>query len=521
VISKKYVVWWVLVGVLLLAIWMRFVNFGESIYFGFDEARDAYVSRAIYESGELKMMGPPATGDLGLYHGPLYWYLLGPVYSLAGGDPVVVSAVFRVVNALLILPLFWLVSSMFGKGVAGVSVLLYAVSFEQNQYAMYVGNPAWGVWAILMVVAGAWLLREKNKHSYWGLYLSGVGAALATQFNLMYGYLFVWLIALIVWRWSVIKGLGVKHMIGAGVATFVVLSSYILVEMRFGFRTVKKTLELMGDGFGVMAPGQSKYSLYWEKYMGMFQDNIWNIEGAWLWMMVLSMSIWLLIMAVRENRYRVLMGWLTLWVVLMLFGGHTAYYTNVGMGLAVIVLTAIISMRVWKLNRVVAGLLLFLILYGNATRVIEQSPKGLIDGIKPQPGMLLADQYRLIDRMYEESEGEGFTVRVTGIPYRIQTVWAYLFENYALPKYGYLPYYETGNTLGFPGSLPVPTLGTTCHRYLIREPMRGLPVELVEADVAEEDIFSNQMYRDEVGGFIFESRYALEPDCHGARAEKI
>ena len=55
-------------------------------------------------------------------------------------------------------------------------------------------------------------------------------------------------------------------------------------------------------------------------------------------------------------------------------------------------------------------------------------------------------------------------------------------------------------------------------RYLIREPMRGLPVSLVEMDIKEEDIFSTRIDRKEIGLFIVESRVAHAKDCHNTKA---
>ena len=128
--------------------------------------------------------------------------------------------------------------------------------------------------------------------------------------------------------------------------------------------------------------------------------------------------------------------------------------------------------------------------------------------------MRLVDELKVIDLMYQEAAGKGFTVRLTGIPYRIQTVWAYLFKQYGEPKWGYLPFWETGNVLGFPGYLPPPTTGTTCSRYLIREPLKGLPIEIINEDRKTEDIFSTSKEQEEIGWFIFEKRLARDPQCH-------
>ncbi|MFZ2202292.1 MAG: hypothetical protein WAV56_02735, partial [Microgenomates group bacterium] len=139
--------------------------------------------------------------------------------------------------------------------------------------------------------------------------------------------------------------------------------------------------------------------------------------------------------------------------------------------------------------------------------------------IKPQPDMRLVDELAVIDMMYEGANEKGFTVRLTGIPYRIQTVWAYLFKQYGVSKWGYYPFWETGNIEGFPGYLPPPKSGTTCVRYLIREPLKGLPIDIINEDIKTENIFSDPVERKEIGWFIFEKRLARDPKCHDKKPE--
>ncbi|KKQ45847.1 MAG: hypothetical protein US62_C0008G0001, partial [Candidatus Woesebacteria bacterium GW2011_GWA1_37_8] len=55
--------------VFVTAFFVRMINFRESVYFGYDEARDAYESQSIYKNLDLKVIGPP-TASSGLHHGP-------------------------------------------------------------------------------------------------------------------------------------------------------------------------------------------------------------------------------------------------------------------------------------------------------------------------------------------------------------------------------------------------------------------------------------------------------------------
>jgi hypothetical protein len=82
-----------IIFIFVLAIIFRFIHFGPSTYFGYDEARDAYISQDIYLKGDFKIIGPGA-GPTGVHHGVLFWYLLGPLYLIGFGEPLVVSTFF-------------------------------------------------------------------------------------------------------------------------------------------------------------------------------------------------------------------------------------------------------------------------------------------------------------------------------------------------------------------------------------------------------------------------------------------
>lgn len=507
---------WYIVGIIfLLAISIRLINFKESIYFGFDEARDAYLSTEIYTQGHLKIMGPPATGNIGVFHGSLYWYILGPIYLLSQNDPTLVSFIFRIINALGVLGVFFIGNYLFTPIIGLLASFLYALSYEQSQYAMYVGNPGWGVITTLIIFTGASILIKNQKFKYFSLYLMFGGAALATQLNIMYFYTFLLVITILILFRKYLVGINYKHYLGSFFLSGAILSTFLLSELKYNFRTVKTVINLVSKGFGIMGPSQSKYQLYWDKYIAMFNDNITPLLNINLISIIaIIVTLFTLIKSFRNNSYRLVILWMLAWIFLMLFGGHTSYYTNAGLGVGVIIAFSLFLIHFFKKQPLLIGVIVLAIGIGNIKRISEQSYYSLIPEIKPQPLMKLADEIRVIDKMYQQTKGAGFTVRVTGIPYKVQTVWAYLFNNYGQKTYGYQPYYETGNTLGFPGILPVPKSGTTCFRFLIREPMRGLPVYLVELDEKEENNFSKTIVREEIGNFILETRLALDPNCH-------
>lgn len=515
---KNYVLWLIF----LLALLVRFYSFQHNIYFGFDEARDALVAQDIYLKGDLKIIGPSATGNIGLFHGPLFWYIIGPIYLLFNGSPEAVSAVFRVINAGGVFLIFAIGSNLLNPFSGLMAALLFAVSFEETQYAMYVGNPSLGVLTNLLIFWGASQVYKKGGNVKLGVWIMFVAAAVGTQLNLMFAFSFVIVLILLLLLRKKIIGMSKMFWLTNIVAVLLILSTYIAVEFKYGFRSIKTAVSLITGGFGIMSPGESKYSLYWGKFLTMFRDNIIGLSTDIVWQrpmiafVAIAFAIWMVISAIRDRRYAILLVWLMSWVGIMLAGGHMAYYTNVGIGVSILIGTAIILEKIGFKN-LFFWLILSGIIISNILLIYDRREKGLIQAIKPQPYMNLIDEKKIVEEMYTTAHGRGFTLRLTGIPYKIQTVWYYLLNQYGYKKYGYFPYWEHGNISGFPGELPTPTHGTTCLRFLVREPMTGLPVSLVELDEKEENYYSKVIVRKEIGLFTIEERYSTAKDCHNDR----
>lgn len=505
----------VMILIFVLALFVRFYSFKDSVYFGFDTARDAYYSQEIFLKGDIKLIGPPVSGDIGLNHGPLFWYLVGPMYVLGDGNPEIVSVIFRVINALGVFLIFFISYLLFSRSVGLIAALIYAVSFEESQYSFYVANPGLGALTIPLIFLGAVLIYKKNKYQKLGPVFMIGAAGLSAQLNIMFFYSFLVVLALLFLLRHQFKLVSGKYWLLGGATAGVFLSTYIISELRYGMRSVYVAFKLFKNGFGIVDTGTSSMELYFDKFLRMFKDNIVGIDNRTALVLVGSFIVAMVLFnALNDTAYRLLAIWLFAWVFLALIVSHNAYYTNAGLGMAVIISGALLIERLAKRNILIAIFAIFLIVSGNLNLVFRQSPKSLIYELITQPMMKLSDEKKLIDQMYSEAQGNGFTIRATGIPYKVQTLWAYLFEQYGKKKYGYVPYWETGNVIGFPGELPEVQKGTTCVRYLITEPSRGLPQELIVNDLSVEDYFSEVVATTKYGDFSLQSRRSKDKKCH-------
>jgi len=510
---------WLISGiVLLVAVGVRFYGFRENIYFGFDEARDAYTSTQMYLTRDFKLLGPPAGSGIGIFHSPLHWYLVGPIYLLGDFDPAFVAATFKLINALVAPALFLVLLNLFPTAVAFLSSLLFAFSYEQYLYSGYVGNPSWAIWAFLLILYGTSLLVGKSKRKNLGVYLMLAGAGIASCFNLMYLYAF-FLVAIIVFYFRKdIKIFNIKFLVTSAIVAFVSISPYFLAELKSGFARVLTFVNLSKQGFGQTETLTERLAILIEKFLLMFHDNVFGYLNNNL--LIASLAFALIVWVYRfhkSNATSLLVIWIFGAFILIPFGVHRGYYNNIGLGLGVIVLFAMFLMDTAKKSKFMFAVILLITIVGNLILIKGQSGKSLPVSFKPQPMMRLVDEIAVMDEMYTQANGDGFTIRHTGIPYKVQTLWAYLFNYVSIKKYGYLPFWENGNTLGFPGELPIPKNGTTCLRFRVREPDRGLPQNLIDEDIVTENYFSTVTKESLVGDFVVETRQAKDPKCHRER----
>jgi len=106
---------------------------------------------------------------------------------------------------------------------------------------------------------------------------------------------------------------------------------------------------------------------------------------------------------------------------------------------------AIIAYGLQSLPRHIYMLFLTLILLSNLSLLpkIYQPTNALIP-IGNANIITLQDRKNIIDFMYQQANGEQFSVWFYTIPYFQEEVWDHMFNYYALPKYGYAPEQTSG-----------------------------------------------------------------------------
>lgn len=504
---KKNTTLILLLLIFLIALIVRFWWFPKNVYFGYDQARDAIISQEIFKQKDFKIIGPSAGKD-GLFHGPFYWYLIGLPYLIANGNPNYILAFISVLNASGVFLIYFFGKTLFEKKAGLLAAFLYALSFSQTQYALYFANPSPAVLSITLLFLGWALLIFKRKNIAW--MFIGLGYGLSVQFEFFLLYLFFSVPLFLLFYWQEIKErFQLKSLILGLFMLVLSLISFILTEFKFDFRTIKTLFTI----FFQSSSGSSGVKLANSTFLGRFsQEMTYGLvrfpQKFETFVPLVFLCFWVIILILdKKNRKKILLLfiWIMTNVLVDFFGSPQLYYVSIGMSAALLLFYSFFLEKLLKNHKTYLIIILLLIISNNIYFIKKYNPKGPIQSLYVQEGMLLENEKMVIDKIYKDAKGVKFTVNALTMPYKIKTTWAYLFNWYGKQKYGYLPFWGGEDVPGYAGVLPIPD-SDKYVRFAIFEPMRGIPEELKKEFTDSENGYGLPVWVEKIGYFEVQKR---------------
>ncbi len=494
---KQY---WLLGMIFILALGIRFLYFPYNIYFGYDQARDAFVVQELLQ-GNLRLVGPTTLID-GLFHGPLYYYIFAPFHFISGGNPEVINAFLRVLNATGIVWVFLIGYFLYGRKTGFLAAFLYAVSFEQTQFAIYQNHPSLSVQAGLVFYLGLVLLLFRKR--WWGLVVAALGWGLAIQleFPLIYlgigGFILLFGLGKL---GKLLPKLSIRQIAISAAVFLIVISSFIMAEFKFHFRGVQTLI------FGILFSHSdttpdllANSSLIYSRFIA---DSIFNIWPGLIGLLIFSLAIFYVWKKYELKKTVFLLVWFG--VGLIPYLKNTAsiplYYYSGGASVAAVIFVSFLLIKLSQKWLWLSSILVVLIIFSNLYQIKKYNPFGTLPSINVQSGMLWSDQKKVIDYIYQNAGGRPFSVNALSIPLNVNIVWSYVLEQYGAKKYGYLPVWGGNAASGYAGHLEVETSRSELPsiQYLIMEPVRGIEQYMVDDFMNVENIFTQPVEEKEYG----------------------
>lgn len=455
-----------------LAILIRFLYFPENINFSYDQARDSFAALDILK-GDLKVLGPPTTAGGNIFHGTLTYYILAPIYLLTNNNPEIAAGVFRLINALGVFLVFYIGKTIFQKEIGLIAALLFAVSFEQSQYSLFFGHPAPGVIGVLIYYLGLTLWFFDNKR--WGFILALSGLGLAFQFEDANFVLSLTLLSYLFLFHEKFKSLDFRNFILSVLAFLLVVSTFIISEIKYHFRMSQSLFEI------ILKPSHI-FNI----------ENVFHLVPLIYLLFFVSFIIWLIRKKLTRNKGVFLLVWFLVGMIPQILNSGFTYYYSPGATVSLLIIGSFFIYQIYLKYKLLAVFLILVIILSNLSLITSRNYQGVSSDILIQPGLLTSSERAALDYIYTKASGKPFAVNALTVPLNVKTTWDYLFNWYGKDKYGYLPVWGGETANGFPGTLTVVTDRSRLPdtRFTILEPTIGIGQKQIDDFIRIENYFS-------------------------------
>ncbi len=173
--------YWPFVIYFLINIFLRFWNFQHTLYFIYDQGRDAWVLDRIAQ-GHPVLVGP-TSGLSGFFLGPLWYYMGLPGYFLSRGNPYGICLWYMAISCAAI-PLFWYLSHRLFQKKFWAMLCAYFLSIIPGALSasLMIWNPLLSVPLILGSLLSLWKSRQENSRKWLALGFFCLALTLQSEF---------------------------------------------------------------------------------------------------------------------------------------------------------------------------------------------------------------------------------------------------------------------------------------------------------------------------------------------------
>ncbi len=488
--------------VILLTTVFSLFTISSHITFGYDQARDAFESYAIWHNHHLKILGP--TSDIqGLNHGVLWYYFLSILYFLTRNN-IEIGALLSGVLITLTIPIIYYFSLLLfrNKRVSLIAMVLYACAPLFFAFTHWLSNPILSLLITPFLLFLVWKFIEKRTNIIaaciglsYGLLVQSDFAFVVLLFTVPL-YVFAFRIKLII-----------TQAIFFAIGFIIAVSTFIFSDIKFHIPIIPIIAKFFSNSHAIQ-PSIGTVILS-------FIDVITNLLSITVLPFPKPIVFVLLVLFVIFFRKKIidktnkpllfLEIWLSGIVILFLFN-HGSLRTTFLLGPMVFplsifagyLLTAAIKKDL-LLNIILVCIILFQIITIRNWLTVDYSPLSI------QEGITLDKEKKIVDYTYLNAQNSPFIITTITNPLYINTTWAYIYEFYGKNTYGYLPYWGGRSQVGYLGNLPEHPQNISL-RYLIIEPQTGISEEWVAKITYDEDKLSDIVEKKQIGNFIVEKR---------------
>jgi 4-amino-4-deoxy-L-arabinose transferase-like glycosyltransferase len=434
--KKKSFILLLLLSIFLLAIYLRFRHWPDFLPFDYEKARDLIASLNIFLNRRMTLLGPVSEVE-GIFHGPLYYYLVGFCYFLFQGDPRAGSIVSFGFNLASVLALFLIGQKLWSRRVGLIAAFFAAISFEVISYAYWLSNPGPSVLFIFLMFFFFYRsILENQKYLIPALFCFGV----IIQFQIL-NCLFIF--PLIVLYFFLGKPrLRIKNWLTALGIFLLPIASFLVFDLRHQFLMTQTFLHRYFLGNQIASSFRFHLFDYFDRLAQETAYLFFPPQKLVGWFLLLTILFFLVKNLKKDCRFRLLLVWifatLPVFFINSRIGQSSAAFMGVSGGL-ILALAALLDRLLPQNRSWLAIPFLVLSFAGNfyaLDHYLTDPGRRLFDSYE---GLFLKRDLTVINWVYQETGNQAFQVDTVTSPLYISPLWDYLFSWYGPKKHLPLP----------------------------------------------------------------------------------
>lgn len=337
VIIKSYIdlvrLWWklkdekplflLMMGVFLLAVFLRFYRLSDYMTFLGDEGRDAIIVKEMITTHHLRFLGPPmSVGNI--YLGPLYYYLMAVAMGIFAINPVAAAGMDALIGVLTVVLIYYLGKVWFNRESGLVAAFLYAISPVTIIYSRSSWNPNPTPFFALLAILGLHKMHQKGNFNWLIL----VGAALSAAMQMHYLAMLLIPVAGVLWIYEIGDRIVSKKpsknlVVGtfSGIVSFIlVMLPFLLFEFKNGLPNLRAMVKILTNTDTIQTQTVSAfekiYSFYSYNLINRYMAGQNNLVSVILAILVLIPLVVLIVGLVKKR-----VNWPILTLIVWLFVG--------------------------------------------------------------------------------------------------------------------------------------------------------------------------------------------------------
>ncbi|MDQ3098775.1 MAG: hypothetical protein M3Q44_03445 [bacterium] len=239
--SRYYLVFLVLVLFLVIGFFLRSYMFlSGDFYFLPDQGRDMLLVRDIIETKHIPLIGGHA-GFGGLFHGPLWLFLIVPFYLISSGSPFYsLVPLYLGISFSMIIVGFIVTWRLYGLRAGILAAFLFTFSNEFISTLAFTSNAQ--VMPLLFLTYFYFIVRYLRGWK-WGLVLAALSTGIGLHFEAAFAVFLVPLTVITILVWKRIPSIRIA--LGSLGALCLAVSNFIIFDLRHQFLLSQSLMKLL------------------------------------------------------------------------------------------------------------------------------------------------------------------------------------------------------------------------------------------------------------------------------------